>query len=436
MSSRRTSVMTLVVAAVAVSTAAVGTITGPAHAAQVSDRVSESTISIRVPHSRIEAGDSTRVLGSLHVRGGVDSSGRTVTLEARPAGATGFTAVGSSLSGPRGGVSLEVAPTTTTRYRWTYAGAEDARPSRSGTARVVIVADQHHGPRLQTSLSIRAAHRVVGADGSDLVRGRLRTHGIGLRNRVVDLLTRTAADPTWQVVGQSLTDRLGVVTFPVTPTTPAAYRLVFEGTRVFRGSHSGIVRVRVRPVVTATAVPAVVDPGATVTVSGVASYAGAPLVGAPVDLVARRAGHAGPRHVVGSGTTAADGSVTITDAPTASTVYRLVVRHGAGVPSGTSAPVRVKVRAASSLSIRGRHTAAGFVVSGVLRGDHHTVRNAQVDLETLAADGVTWTVVTSGTTGRHGKVTFLEPSSEGSSYRLSYAGGLRLAPSVSGTVVS
>src|SRR5690242_8686522 len=99
MSSRRTSVMTLVVAAVAVSTAAVGTITGPAHAGQVSDRVAESTISIRVPHSRIEAGDTTRVLGSLHVRGGADSSGRTVTLEARPAGATGFTSVGTSLSG-------------------------------------------------------------------------------------------------------------------------------------------------------------------------------------------------------------------------------------------------------------------------------------------------------------------------------------------------
>jgi hypothetical protein len=96
----------------------------------------------------------------------------------------------------------------------------------------------------------------------------------------------------------------------------------------------------------------------------------------------------------------------------------------------------VKVRAPSSLSIRGRHTAAGFVVSGVLRGDHHTVRNAPVNLETLAADGMTWTVVTSGFTGHHGKVTFLEPSSEGASYRLSYAGSTTLAPCISGTVVS
>ena len=126
----------------------------------------------------------------------------------------------------------------------------------------------------------------------------------------------------------------------------------------------------------------------------------------------------------------------ITDTPTKSTVYRLVVRHSAGVPRGASPAVRVKVRAPSSLSIRGRHTGAGFVVSGILRGDHHTVRHAQVNLETLAPDGVTWTVVTSGFTGRHGKVTFLEPSSEGASYRLTYAGSFKLAPCISGTVVS
>src|SRR3954454_20546437 len=120
MSTRRTSVLTLVVAAVAVSTAAVGTIAVPADAA-----VAGSSVSIRVPHSRIEAGDSTRVLGHLHVRGGQDSSGRTVTLEARPKGATGFSPVGTAVTGPHGGLSLDVAPSTTTRYQWFYPGAAD-----------------------------------------------------------------------------------------------------------------------------------------------------------------------------------------------------------------------------------------------------------------------------------------------------------------------
>ena len=432
MNRRHTSLLTLVVAAAAVSTAAVGTITATAHATQVA----ESTLSIRVPHARIEVGDTTRVRGALHIRGPLDPSGRTVTLEAKPQGATDFATVGTTVAGPHGGVGLEVAPTVTTRYRWQYAGAEDARPSRSGIARVVIVVDQHQGQKIHTSLSIRAAHRVVQDDGHDLVRGRLRTHGIGLRNRVVNLLTRTTADPTWQVIGQDLSDRAGAVKFPIAPTGPAAYRLLFEGTPMFHRSHSGIVRIGVRPVVTATAAPEWINPGETATVSGVATLAGVPLSGASVDLVARRAGHAGPRHIVGSGTTAADGSVAITDTPSESTVYRLVVRHSTGVPRGSSPAVRVKVRAPSSLSIRGRHTGAGFVVSGILRGNHHTVRHAQVNLETLAPDGVTWTVVTSGFTGSHGKVTFLEPSSEGASYRLSYAGSFKLAPCISGTVVS
>lgn len=431
MSSRRTSVMTLVVAAVAVSTAAVGTISAPAHATQTH----ESTISIRIPHPRIEAGDSTRVLGDLHIRGPQDPSGRTVTLEARAQGATGFTPVGTTTSGPHGGLSMDVAPAVTTRYRWFFPGAEDARPGKSGIARVVIVADQHHGHRIPTSLSIRAAHRIVGEDGRDLVRGRLRTHGIGLRHRVVDLLARTAADPTWQVIGQDLTDRAGVVQFPLRPNAPAAYRLVFEGTPVFRPSHSGIVRIGVRPEVTAVAAPDSVNPGETTTVSGVATLAGQPLSGATVDLVARAAGHHG-RSVVGSGTTAADGSVAITDTPTVTTVYRLVVRHSAGVPRGTSPAVRVHVRAPSSLSIRGRHVPSGFLVSGVLRGNHHTVKHALVNLETLAADGVTWTVVTTGLSNHHGKVAFLQPDSAGASYRLTYAGDDRLAPCTSGTVVS
>ncbi|HEX5086455.1 MAG TPA: hypothetical protein VFV89_01520 [Nocardioides sp.] len=312
---------------------------------------------------------------------------------------------------------------------------ESTSSIRAAHPRVAIVADRHHGRRIPTSLSIRAAHRIVGEDGRDLVRGRLRTHGIGLRNRVVDLLTRTAADPTWQVIGQDLTDRAGAVRFAIRPSAPAAYRLAFEGTQVFRPSHSGIVRIGVRPAVTALAAPDTVDPGETTTVSGVATLAGRSLGGATVDLVARAAGHRA-RSVVGSGTTAADGSVSITDTPSVTTVYRLVVRHSTGVPRGTSPAVRVHVRAPSSLSIRGRHVRAGFLVSGVLRGNHHTVKHALVNLETLAADGVTWTVVTTGLSNHRGKVAFLQPESAGASYRLTYAGNDRLAPCISGTVVS
>ena len=108
MSSRRMSVMTLVVAAAALSTAAVGTIAAPAqaaqHAGQARGERHESTLSIRVKHPRIEAGDTARVLGDLHVRGTADQSGRTVTLEARPEGATAICAlVATPGDDPEGG---------------------------------------------------------------------------------------------------------------------------------------------------------------------------------------------------------------------------------------------------------------------------------------------------------------------------------------------
>ena len=174
--------------------------------------------------------------------------------------------------------------------------------------------------------------------------------------------------------------------FPITPTGPAAYRLVFEGTPVFHRSHSGIVRIGVRPVVTATAAPEWINPGETATVSGVATLAGVPLIGASVDLVARRAGHSGPRHVVGSGTTAADGSVAITDTPDGN--HGLPARGPArDRRTARGQPRRAGEGARGPAPCRsGAGTPeAGFVVSGILRGDHHTVRHAQVNLETLAS---------------------------------------------------
>ena len=213
MSRRRTSVLTLVVAAAAVSTAAVGTITAPAHA----DR--------RSPRAPCRSGCRTPD------RGQRDHPGPRRPARARPPGPQRphrdprGQAPGRDRLHRRSARRCPVrAAASASRWRrrsppataGSTPATTDARPTKSGTARVVIVADQHHGHRINTSLSIRAAHRVAQADGRDLVRGRLRTHGIGLRGRVVDLVTRTAADPTWRVIGQDLSDRGGAVQFPIT----------------------------------------------------------------------------------------------------------------------------------------------------------------------------------------------------------------------------
>ena len=113
MSRRRTSVLTLVVAAAAVSTAVVGTVTEPSHADE-SARVAESTLSIRVPHSRIEAGATTKVRGGLHIRGTAEGG--------RPHGDARGPARGQPRLHPRGDVG--------------------GRPARRGQPR--RAADGHH----------------------------------------------------------------------------------------------------------------------------------------------------------------------------------------------------------------------------------------------------------------------------------------------------
>lgn len=189
--------------------------------------------------------------------------------------------------------------------------------------------------------------------------------------------------------------------------------------------------------VSASASPTRINPGESTTVSGVVTYEGAPYVGATVDLLARNAKRPGRFRVVATGTTDPLGEVAFTRSPLRATVFRLLVRHTEGSPPrAVSDKVRVFVRTASSLSIRGRTTAQGYAVSGVLRGGGGPMPGRLVALELLGEDGETWTAIDSARTSRRGKVRFLEPSSEGASYRLSFAGGHRFAPSVSGVVVN
>jgi 5-hydroxyisourate hydrolase-like protein (transthyretin family) len=428
----------VVVVAVAATPALVGVTTASASATSERATKDETTISIRVNDRRVEAGETSKVRGNLNIKKSDGEAGRLVTLEARTEGAAAFAPIGTATAGERGGLQLEVAPTVTTRYRWSYAGDADTRASRSGVARIVVGPDPGDGTaeRIKTTLSIRATDRPADGDGDSLVRGKLLARGVDVPNREIRLLARTVGNP-FAVVATARTDRDGVVRFPVRPTVKTAYRLRFEGTRLLRPSRSGVVRVGVRPTVTASATPTPINPGESTTVSGLVSYEGAPYVGATVDLLARNAKRHGKFGVVATGITGALGEVSFVQSPTRTTVYRLLVRHTEGTPPrAVSDNVRVVVRTASSLSIRGRTTVDGYAVSGVLRGGGGPIPGRLVSLELLAADGVTWTAIDSARTRKRGKVQFLEPISEGASYRLSFAGGDRFAPSVSGVVVN
>ena len=249
-----------------------------------------TSLSIRTAHAAVRPGGSDRVTGDLGVRGPATPAGRVVTLEARPTGTDSFTPVGTATARTHGGLTLKVMPAVTTRYRWHYAGDTDARPSVSGVATIRVRTPQHPPTRIRTSLSIRAVHRVVRPDGSDVVRGHLRAGRVALAHRHVLLVSHVAGADGWTFEGVHWTRHDGGVAFRVDPSEKTAYRLVFLGTPLLRPARSAVVRVLDRPDVSIAADPAQLTRGESTTISGVASDQGTPIAGATVKLLARKAG--------------------------------------------------------------------------------------------------------------------------------------------------
>lgn len=319
-----------------------GLLTMPALQAQAATKAATS-LSIRVARPAIAPGGSDRVAGHLAIRGDLSPAGRTVTLEARPLGTDEFVPVAETTTGDRGGVRLTVTPDVSTRYRWRYAGDDDARPSVSGVASIRVRTGTDTTRRLPTALSIRALQRVGKTGTVDLVRGVLRARRGAVRHRPVLLLSKTADDSAWALEGIHRTQRRGVVRFRVDPEQATGYRLVFLGTARLRPARSAIVRVPVRPDVAISADPQSIEQGASTTVSGLVTYQGAPLAGATVKLWAVKVGRPHSGRVLDTGTTADDGSVSFTGTPRVSLRYRLRVVPSDAAAGVVSAAVTVRV---------------------------------------------------------------------------------------------
>jgi hypothetical protein len=422
-------------AAVALVAAAGGTlVTAPAQASTAT-APDPSSISIRTLRASVAPGATDTVTGDLAVGGG-SAAGRSVTLQAHTPGQSGYVPVGSVASGANGGLSLQVTPEISTLYRWHYDGATDARPSSSGVVRVDVTAGQHHGNRLGTTLSVRALHRVVGPDGFATVRGRLRSGRTGLPNRQVQLLAHRVGEGEWHFVTAQPTGGRGAISFRVSPDQPTRYRMQFLGSQVFRPTHSGVVTIAVRTAVSISAVPGSIAPGQVTTISATATHRGLAVQGATAQLLARAAHPYTRFHVVGSGTTGANGGVSLAATPAHDTRYEVRVLPSTSAPGGLSPATQVDVTAATSLSVRGRDAAHGrYSVSGSLRSHGHPVRHVRVTLWSQAPGSTVWTEVAHRSTSRHGSVRFLRPQVAGTGYRLTFAGNHRYAAAASGTVV-
>lgn len=391
-----------------------------------------TSLSIRAQQSHIVSGHTDRIAGTL-LAGGAAGSGETIRLVARPNGAGHFGLVRTATTGAQGHVAFTVSPARTTRYQLRFAGDATDRPSHSGVVTVRVTPS--HPRRLGSALSIRLARRVIAFGGSDRVIGRLTHRNIGLGGRHVLLESRQPATVPWAVVANHVTGRHGFVGFTVTPASTTRYRLVFTGGTLLRPSHSAGRTVVVRAArLTANASPSSIDSGQSSTVSGVLTNDGSPTEGASINL---RAEPAGTHHftTVGTGTTAADGSVSFPVTPTVTTRYRLVEPATSTSSAVASRIVSVTVRKPSSLSIRAQQAGTGERISGVLLGGGHVLRGRKVTLQQRPAGGSTWTPVRTKLTDRHGGVAFHVAAPAGpTDYRLAFAGGPGYDGSVSGIV--
>ncbi|WP_374455103.1 hypothetical protein [Nocardioides sp.] len=423
---------TTALVATAASLAVVPTLVGGSASASTTTQV-DTSLSIRAVKPAVAPGRSSTIRGRIATPG-AEPAGREVLLEARAPGTPGFIPVGTTTSGTSGRLTLDVTPETTTLYRWRYAGAVDADRAVSGVARVRVRVPQHPALRVRTTLSIRL--KEVGPSDQTVVRGKLFARGMPLGRRWVVLVSRTPDSSGWGFESASRTNGRGTVVFGVEPEGQTAYRLAFLGTPKLRPSRSARVVVRKPSEVSISAVPGVVDPGASSTVSGVVTSSGAPTPDASVTLLARKVGSSAAWSAEQTGTTAADGTVSFTVAPERSTAYRLRVTHSPGVTRGTSPIARVLVRAASSLSIRGRTVGEGYVVDGQLRAAGATRPGRTVTLQAMAPGSTAWTPVGVDVTNGKGRVHFVQDRVADTQYRLVYDGEARFLPTVSGTVVS
>jgi hypothetical protein len=282
-------------------------------------------------------------------------------------------------------------------------------------------------PKAHTSLSIRAFKAQINPGGSDQITGELRSGRGGVQGHKIELLSRATGATTWTDAATHFAGRHGDVGFEVTPATTTFYKLKFAGNKFEQGSRSGVVRVRVNQAATSLTIAEAtksVAPGGSDQITGVLSAAGTPLAGQTVALLGARVKH--NLKQIGTATSAADGSVSFTVTPGATSHYALVFRKTATEGAARSAAVTVRVLEPSSLSIRARaNTKAGKeIIGGDLRGGGNGLRHRKVVLQDRPAGTTTWTTVASKLTGKGGGVSFSEPAPTVSEdYQLVFAGG-------------
>ena len=216
-------------------------------------------------------------------------------------------------------------------------------PTPTAQAAAPVTSTAAHAPTLHTTLTGRAATRVMNRGLVDVVRGHLRVHRLALRHREIVLQSRASGAVDWVDVATDLTNRLGVAKFIVDPAADTTYRLSFAGSARLDPAVSRELTVRARPDVTLTADPSTIVVGDSTTLTGTVSSDGTPLVGRAVNLWAMKIGRPRTLHLVAAGTTDDAGMVVFTESPNRSMRYRLHVKATDDSPMSWSRVTSVRV---------------------------------------------------------------------------------------------
>jgi hypothetical protein len=184
-------------------------------------------------------------------------------------------------------------------------------------------------PRTATQLSIVAAKSSITVGQSDVIGGQLTAGKTDVAGRIVILDRWNAKTRKWNSVEEKFTGKFGKVAFTVRPAITTWYALVFKGGPIYKPTHSGEVRVVVKPAprvpttLAAAAETASITAGSTDKIDGVLVITKdtKPLAGQWVFLDTVGAG--GKLHHLRAFKTGKFGKVSFTVKPAATTTYEL-----------------------------------------------------------------------------------------------------------------
>jgi hypothetical protein len=233
--------LTRAAAGAAVAAATVLALAGPAYATPAPAAArAHTTLSIVESRSVIKDGQTAVVHGRL-AHDGTGEGAETVYLDHWVAKT--LVLVRTGVTDASGSVAFTVEPGVTSRYELVFTGTATLAPSHSGVVTLKVIAPTPG----HTTLSIVESRSVIHDGQTAVVHGRLAHDGTGEGAETVYLDHRVGT--TLVDVRTGVTNAAGVVAFTVEPGVTSRYELVFKGTATLAPSHSGVVTLRVVPLV-------------------------------------------------------------------------------------------------------------------------------------------------------------------------------------------